>query len=226
VLDPLKVVLTNYPEGEVEMVAIENNPENEAMGSRMVPFSRELYVERDDFMENPPGKFFRLSPGREVRLKGAYFITCDEAVKDDNGNIIELRCTYDPQTRSGSGFAGRKVKGTLHWVSVAHATPITAHLYDTLVLENDDDDSIQTDDAPTDEMGEVTGSAGTLRLNPNSLVVAANAMLESYAAKATADDRFQFMRNGYFCLDEKHTNEQGKPVFNRIVSLRNTYKPE
>lgn len=153
VLDPLKVVIDNYPEDQVEMLTIENNPENPELGSREVPFSRELYIEREDFMEEPVKKFFRLAPGKEVRLKGAYFITCTDVVKDADGNVVEVHCTYDPETKSGSGFEGRKVKGTLHWVSAAQAVEATARLYDYMMLDNPDDPN------------------GEMIMNPNSLEV-------------------------------------------------------
>jgi len=204
VLDPIKIILTNYPEAKTETLTMENHPEDPEMGSREVPFSREIFIEREDFMEDPPNKFFRLSPGKEVRLKGAYFITCEEVMKDCDGRVTELRCVYDPETRSGSGFDGRKVKGTLHWVSAAHAVPITAKLFETLVT-----------DAPETEEG--------FAFNPNSLVVKENAVGEPCLASAKPEDRFQFMRNGYFCLDEKDS-ANGKPAFNRTVSLRSSYK--
>lgn len=199
VLDPIKVVIENYPEGQTEMLFMEYNPEDPTLGGREVPFSREIYIEREDFMENPPGKFFRLSPGKEVRLKGAYFITCTGVVKNEAGEITELRCTYDPETRSGSGFEGRKVKGTLHWVSAPDALPITARLYDTLVLDSDNEEGIVE--------------------NPNSLIVMGQAVAEPSLASATAEDRFQFMRCGYFCLDTKSPS-----VFNRTVTLKSSYR--
>ncbi|MDR1532299.1 MAG: glutamine--tRNA ligase/YqeY domain fusion protein [Clostridiales bacterium] len=212
VLDPLKVVITNYPEDKEEFLTIENHPENAEMGERQVPFSRELYIERDDFMENAPAKFFRLTPGRpgvpapEVRLKGAYFIKCDEVIKDGAGNIAELRCSYDPETRSGSGFAGRKVKGTIHWVSARRAVPVTARLFDVLVFDD--------------------GSApGGYRQNPNSMTVMENCLAEPSVAEAAPEDRLQFMRSGYFCLDSK-LSTKGRMVFNRTVPLKSSYKRE
>ncbi|NLY44178.1 MAG: glutamine--tRNA ligase/YqeY domain fusion protein [Clostridiaceae bacterium] len=212
VLRPLKVVITNYPEGQVEYLEVENNQENPEMGKRLVPFSREIYIERDDFMENPPKKFFRLSPGKEVRLKNAYYIKCEEVVKDEKtGEIIELHCTYDPETKSGTGFSGRKVKGTLHWVSAAHAVKATVRLYDHLFLEED-----QLEGADYIEWE-------GMYLNKNSLEV-----LESYVepalAEAKPESRFQFLRHGYFCTDISSTPDN--LVFNRIVSLKSSYKPE
>lgn len=205
VLDPIKVVITNYPEDMEEPLTIENNPENEDLGNREVMFSRELYIERDDFLEDAPKKFFRLSVGKEVRLKGAYFIICNEVIKDENGNIVELRCTYDPETKSGSGFTGRKVKGTIHWVSAKHAVKATINLYDSLVvpsLENEKE----------------------LIENENSLIVLNNAYIEPSILSANKMDRFQFIRNGYFVADSKHF-EKDNLVFNRIVSLKSSFKP-
>ncbi len=201
VLNPLKVVITNYPEGETEEVEIENSKEDETKGIRKVKFSRELYVERDDFMEIPEKKYFRLFPGNEVRFKGAYFITCQEAVKDDAGNIIELRCTYDPETRSGSGFEGRKVKGTIHWVDAKTAEKITIRAYSYLMIE--------------DEKGENV-------LNPDSMKV-----FEAYAEPALKEaapcQRYQFFRHGYYIADEFLTNDKEK-VFNQIVDLKSSWK--
>ena len=205
VLDPLKLVITNYPEGQVEMMELENNPEKPEVGSRMVPFARELYIEREDFMEEPVKKFFRLAPGKEVRLKGAYFVTCTDVIKDENGNITEVHCTYDPQTRSGSGFEGRKVKGTLHWVSATNHVKVTARLYDYMMLDN-----------PEDANGEMI-------MNPNSLEVKEDAIVETTISSAKPGDRFQFMRNGYYIVDTKDTTE-GNLVFNRIVPLKSSFK--
>ena len=205
VLDPIKVVITNYPEDMEETLTIENNPENEELGTREVVFSRELYIERDDFLEDAPKKFFRLSVGKEVRLKGAYFIMCNEVIKDENGNIIELRCTYDPETKSGSGFTGRKVKGTIHWVSAKHAVKATVNLYDSLVVPSKDDEK---------ELVE----------NENSLIVLNNAYIEPSILLANKMDRFQFIRNGYFIADSKYFNKDNL-VFNRIVSLKSSFKP-
>ncbi|NLK97352.1 glutamine--tRNA ligase/YqeY domain fusion protein [Defluviitalea saccharophila] len=204
VLDPLKVVITNYPEGQIEMLEVENNPENPEMGTRQVPFSRVIYIERDDFMEDPPKKFFRLSPGKEVRLKNAYFIKCEEVIKDEKtGEIIELRCTYDPATKSGSGFEGRKVKGTLHWVSADHGINAEVRLYDYLYI--------------VDEAG------GEPKLNPDSLKILKNCIIEPSIAEAKPGDKFQFLRHGYFCIDTKNTTEENL-VINRIVSLRSSWK--
>lgn len=204
VLDPIKVVITNYPEDKEETLIIENNPENENLGSREVTFCRELYIEREDFLEDAPKKFFRLSVGKEVRLKGAYFIMCNEVIKDENGNIIELRCTYDPQTKSGSGFSGRKVKGTIHWVSAKHAVKATVNLYDSLVKMSEDEKELIE--------------------NENSLIVLNNAYIEPFILSANKMDRFQFIRNGYFIADNKHFQKDNL-VFNRIVSLKSSFKP-
>lgn len=205
VLDPIKVVITNYPEDMEEPLTIENNPENEDLGNREVMFSRELYIERDDFLEDAPKKFFRLSVGKEVRLKGAYFIMCNEVIKDENGNIVELRCTYDPETKSGSGFTGRKVKGTIHWVSAKYAVKATINLYDSLVVPSLDNEK-------------------ELIENKNSLIVLNNAYIEPSILSANKMDRFQFIRNGYFVADSKHF-EKDNLVFNRIVSLKSSFKP-
>ena len=207
VLRPLKIVIDNYPAGQVEELEAENNPENPEMGSRKLPFSRELYIEQDDFMENPPGKFFRLAPGREVRLKHAYIIKCEQVVKDEqSGQIVELRCSYDPETKSGGAASGRKVKGTLHWVSAAHAKPVEVRLYDHLLMEEEIDGAEET--------------AGS-RVNPESLTVLKQAMVEPSLAEAVMGSRFQFLRHGYFCLDTDAS--PGAPVFNRIVSLRDSW---
>ena len=207
VLRPLKIVIDNYPAGQVEELEAENNPENPEMGSRKLPFSRELYIEQDDFMENPPGKFFRLAPGREVRLKHAYIIKCEQVVKDEqSGQIVELRCSYDPETKSGGAASGRKVKGTLHWVSAAHAKPVEVRLYDHLLMEDEADGPEET--------------AGS-RVNPESLTVLKQAMVEPSLAEAVMGSRFQFLRHGYFCLDTDAS--PGAPVFNRIVSLRDSW---
>jgi glutaminyl-tRNA synthetase len=207
VLRPLKVVITNYPEGQTEEMDAVNNPENEAAGTRKVPFARELYIEQDDFREDPPPKFFRLAPGREVRLRYAYFITCTEVVKDDNGEIVELRCTYDPATRGGDAPDGRKVKATLHWVSAPHAVASEVRLYDHLFLKPN------PDDVPA-------GQDFLSNLNPNSLEVI-TAMLEPSVTGATPGTRYQFERQGYFCVDPDTTAE--KPVFNRTATLRDTW---
>ena len=204
VLDPVKLVIDNYPEGQTEMMELENNPENPDAGTRQVPFTKELYIEREDFMEEPVKKFFRLAPGKEVRLKGAYFVTCTDFVKDADGNVTEVHCTYDPETRSGSGFEGRKVKGTLHWVSAAEHVKATARLYDYMMLDNPDDPN------------------GEMIMNPNSLDVK-ECIIEPSIKGAKKGDRFQFMRNGYFIVDTKDTTEEHL-VFNRIVPLKSSFK--
>ncbi|MDD4584006.1 MAG: glutamine--tRNA ligase, partial [Eubacteriales bacterium] len=201
VLDPLKVVITNYPEEKTEEVEVENNKENESMGNRKIPFSRELYVEREDFMEVPKKKFFRLFPGNEVRFKGAYFIKCNEVIKDEEGNIIELRCTYDPETRSGSGFEGRKVKGTIHWVDAETAVPVEVRNYGYLMIE--------------DEKGEN-------KINPESIHVY-KAYAEPVLVEAKAGQRFQFFRQGYYIADEQLCTDD-KKVFNEIVDLKSSWK--
>ena len=207
VLDPVKVVIDNYPEGQVEYLDAANNLENEALGSRKVPFSRELYVEREDFMEEPPKKYFRLFPGNEVRLMNAYFVTCQSYEKDAKGNVTVIHCTYDPETRSGSGFEGRKVKGTIHWVAAPTAVKVTARLYESLI----------------DQEKGMFAEDGTLNLNPNSLAVREECYVEPALAEAVAGDRFQFVRNGFFCVDTKDSSP-GAPVFNRIVSLKSSFK--
>ncbi len=208
VLDPVKLIIDNYPEGQVEYMEVENNQENPGLGVRKVPFSRELYIEREDFMENPPKKYFRLFPGNEVRLKGAYFVKCVDFKKDEQGNITEIHCTYDPETRSGSGFEGRKVKGTIHWVDAGTCVDAEVRLYENIVK---DDEPVRNED-------------GSWNLNPNSLTVLKNCKLEENFREAEPGDSFQFMRNGYFCVDTKDTDEEHL-VFNRIVSLKSSYKP-
>ena len=208
VLDPIKLVIDNYPEGQVEYFDIDNNQEDEAAGKRQVAFSRELYIEREDFMEEPPKKYFRLFPGNEVRLKGAYFVKCVDYKKDENGIVTEIHCTYDPETRSGSGFEGRKVKGTIHWVSAENAVDAEVRLYENIVDE---------------EKGKLNED-GTLNYNPNSLTVLKNCKLEAALGEAVKGDKFQFLRHGYFCVDEKDTTDDHL-VFNRIVSLKSSYKP-
>ena len=208
VLDPIKLIIDNYPEGQVEYFDIDNNQEDESAGKRQVAFSRELYIEREDFMEEPPKKYFRLSPGNEVRLKGAYFVKCVDYKKDENGVVTEIHCTYDPETRSGSGFEGRKVKGTIHWVSAESAVDAEVRLYENIVDE---------------EKGKLNED-GTLNYNPNSLTVLKNCKLEAALGEAVKGDKFQFLRHGYFCVDEKDTTEDHL-VFNRIVSLKSSYKP-
>ena len=206
VLDPVKLIIDNYPEGQTEMLSIPNNLENPEMGEREVPFSRELYIEREDFMENPPKKYFRLFPGNEVRLMGAYFVTCTGFEKDENGNVTEIHCTYDPETKSGSGFTGRKVKGTIHWVSAPTAGKVECRLYENIVDE---------------EKGKLNED-GTLNLNPNSKTIT-TAYVEPKLMAAKPYDSFQFMRNGYYCVDCKDSKE-GQPVYNRIVSLKSSFK--
>jgi glutaminyl-tRNA synthetase len=208
VLRPLKVVITNYPEGQTEEVDVINNPEDASAGTRKVPFSRELYIERDDFMENPPKKFFRLSPGKEVRLRCAYFITCTEVVKDAGGEIVELRCTYDPATRGGDAPDGRRVKATMHWVSAAHAVPVEVRLYDRLF-------SVEDPESAPD------GKTFLDYLNPTSLEVLSGAKAEPSLAGAAAGTRVQFERLGYFCVDID--SRPGALVFNRTVSLRDAW---
>ncbi len=207
VLDPVKLIIDNYPEGQTEELPVPNNTENPDLGDRMVPFSRELYIEREDFMEEPPKKYFRLFPGNEVRLFGAYFVTCTGCEKDSAGNITAVHCTYDPETKSGSGFTGRKVKGTIHWVSAAEAVQAECRLYENIVDE---------------EKGKLNED-GTLNLNPNSLTVVKNCYVEPALGSAEAFDSFQFMRNGYFCVDCKDS-AAGHLVFNRIVSLKSSFK--
>jgi len=210
VLRPLKVVIENYPEEEVEELQAVNNPEDPNAGVRTVPFGRELYIERDDFMEDPPRKFFRLAPGKEVRLRYAYFVTCQEVIKDPaTGEVIELRCTYDPETLGGKAPDGRKVKGTIHWVSAAHAITAEVRLYDHLFNQPNPDDVSAGKDFLTN-------------LNPNSLETLTNCRLEPGLAQSKSGDRFQFERLGYFCADSVDS-QPGRPVFNRTVSLRDTW---
>jgi glutaminyl-tRNA synthetase len=205
VLRPLKVVLTNYPEDLVEEFMVENNPEDPNAGSRSVPFSRTIYIEQEDFMEEPAPKYFRLAPGREVRLKGTYFIKCQDVVKDESGNIVELHCTYDPETRGGEAPDGRKVKSTIHWVSAAHAQDATVRLYDTLFLTPN----------PA-EGGDVMAN-----LNPNSLEVLEGCKVEPSVHGADTGSRYQFLRHGYFCVDPDSTED--RMVFNRTITLKDTW---
>ena len=207
ILDPIKLVIDNYPEDVTEELEIPNNLENEELGSRKVPFGRELYIEREDFMEEPPKKYFRLFPGNEVRLMGGYFVTCTGFEKDEQGNVTTVHCTYDPETKSGSGFTGRKVKGTIHWVAAKTAKVVEARLYENIVDE---------------EKGKLNED-GSLNLNPNSLTVVSECFVEPALFAAKPYDSFQFMRNGYFCVDCKDSTEE-KPVFNRIVSLKSSFK--
>lgn len=208
VLRPLRVVLENYPEDRIEELEAVNNPEDPSSGTRKVPFSKVLYIEQDDFMEDPPKKFFRLAPGREVRLRCGYFMTCREAVKDGNGNVVELRCSYDPETRSGNAPDGRNVKATIHWVSAAHAIPAEVRLYDHLFTKENPDDVAEGEDFRSN-------------LNPNSLERVTSARLEPALAAAKPGERFQFERLGYFCVDPDSSGE--KLVFNRTVTLRDTW---
>ncbi|MEI5908321.1 glutamine--tRNA ligase/YqeY domain fusion protein [Bacillus spongiae] len=207
VLRPLKVVITNYPEGQVEMLDADINPENPDMGTRQIPFSREIYIEQEDFMENPPKKYFRLFPGNEVRLKHAYFIKCEDVIKDDEGNVIELHCTYDQETKSGSGFTGRKVKGTLHWVDASQAIPAEFRLYEPLIRDEDESNSEKSI---------------LERVNENSLQVL-DGFIEPNMKDVSPQDKFQFFRHGYFNVDPKHTTDE-RIVFNRIVSLKSSFK--
>jgi glutaminyl-tRNA synthetase len=207
VLRPLKVILTNYPEDKIEEVETINNPEDESMGTRKLLFSRELYIEQNDFMEDPPKKFFRLAPGREVRLKSAYIIKCEEVIKDDHGFIVELRCTYDPESKSGSGQS-RKVKATLHWVSVPHAIDAEVRLYDRLFNH-------------TDPAGQKDQNSNEF-LNPNSLEILTKCKMEPTLRNAQPMEKFQFQRQGYFCVD--HDTTEDHLIFNRTVPLRDTWE--
>jgi glutaminyl-tRNA synthetase len=208
VIKPLKVVITNYPEGQVEWLDAEINPEVPEMGMRKIPFSREIYIEQDDFMEDPPKKYFRLFPGNEVRLKHAYFIKCEEFIKDENGEVVELHCTYDPETKSGTGFTGRKVKGTIHWVDAANSIPAEFRLYEPLILDVAEE--------------ETEGEEKTFldHVNPNSLEII-QGFVEPNMAEVQAQDKFQFFRHGYFNVDPKSTDTI---IFNRIVSLKSSFK--
>ena len=209
ILDPIKLVIDNYPEGQIEYLDVENNRENEELGSRKVAFGRELYIERDDFMIDPPKKYFRLYPGNEVRLMNAYFVTCTDYITDENGKVTEIHCTYDPETKSGSGFTGRKVKGTIHWVCADECVDAEVRLYENIV----------------DEEKGVYNEDGSLNLNPNSLTILPGCKLEAGLKDSKAYDSFQFVRQGYFCCDAKDSSEEHL-VFNRIVSLKSSYKPK
>ena len=208
VLDPLKIVIENYPEGESERLEAVNNPENEADGIRHVPFSRELWIERQDFMEDPPKKFFRLSPGREVRLRYAYYVTCNEVIKDASGTVMELRCTYDPATRGGGSPDGRKVKGTLHWVSASHAATAEVRLYDTLFNA----------ETPGSKTGNMLDD-----LNPDSLTILEGCKIEPALEKTTQGETVQFERHGYFCVDVESEKDSSQIIFNRTIGLRDTW---
>ena len=207
VLDPIKLVIDNYPEGQTEMLDAPNNLENEELGNRQVPFGRELWINRDDFMEEPVKKYNRLYPGNEVRLMFAYFVTCTHCVKDENGNVIEVHCTYDPETKSGSGFTGRKVKGTIHWVPVEQAVEAEIRLYENII----------------DEEKGVYNEDGSLNLNPNSIQVLKKCYIEPVVKDAKAYDSFQFVRTGFFCVDSKDSTPENL-VFNRIVSLKSSFQ--
>ncbi|MFC0478109.1 glutamine--tRNA ligase/YqeY domain fusion protein [Robertmurraya beringensis] len=211
VLRPLKVVITNYPEGQVEMLDAEINPENPEMGIRQIPFSREIYIEQDDFMENPPSKYFRLFPGNEVRLKHAYFIKCEEVIKDEDGNVVEIHCSYDPETKSGTGFTGRKVKGTLHWVEVSQAIPAEFRLYEPLILDNTAEDEEESENKTFLD-----------NVNENSLQKI-NGFIEPNMSDIKAHDKYQFFRHGYFNVDPKDS-KSSHIVFNQIVSLKSSFK--
>ena len=208
VLDPIKLVIDNYPEGEVEYLDVANNLENEELGYRNVPFGRELYIEREDFMEEPPKKYFRLFPGNEVRLMHAYFVKCVGFEKDENGNVTVVHCTYDPETKAGSGFTGRKVKGTIHWVPADYAKKAEVRLYENLVDE---------------EKGVYNKEDGSLNLNPNSLTIIRDAVVEPSFDDAQPRDSYQFVRNGYYCIDS-HDSTPEHLVFNRIVSLKSSFR--
>ncbi len=207
VLDPIKLVIDNYPEGQVEYLDADNNLENPELGTRKIPFCRELYIEREDFMEEPPRKYFRLFPGNEVRLMHAYFVKCESFVKDENGRVTEVHCTYDPQTKAGSGFTERKVKGTIHWVPAPYAVKAEVRLYENIV----------------DEEKGVYNEDGSLNLNPNSKTVLTNCYIEPALAEAKPYDSFQFVRQGFFCVDSRDSAPDAL-VFNRIVSLKSSYK--
>ena len=207
VLDPVKLIIDNYPEDQTEMLEVANNLENPEMGTRQVPFGRELYIDREDFMEVPPKKYFRLFPGNEVRLMNAYFVTCTGCVKDENGKVVEVHCTYDPETKCGTGFTGRKVKGTIHWVPAKEAIRAEVRLYENIIDE---------------EKGVYNEEDGSLNLNPNSLTVLKDCFLEPALKDARPYDSFQFVRQGYFCVDARDSKEDA-PVFNRIVSLKSSY---
>lgn len=221
VLDPLKVVITNYPEGQIEWLDAENNTENPEMGIRQIPFSREIYIEQEDFMEDPPSKYFRLFPGNEVRLKHAYFIKCNEVIKDENGKVIEIHCTYDPETKSGSGFTGRKVKGTIHWVEATQAVPAEFRLFEPLFKDEEEEAELVPEVAGETE--ETVAEKSFLDdINPNSLQIV-QGFVEPNMKDAAPQDKFQFFRHGYFNVDSKYS-EPGRPVFNRVVSLKSSFQ--
>jgi glutaminyl-tRNA synthetase len=205
VVNPLKLVITNYPKGQVEMIDVENNAKDESKGTRQIPFSRELYIEQDDFMEEPVKKYFRLFPGNEVRLKGAYFVKCTDVIKDDAGNIVEVHCTYDPETKSGSGFSARKVKATIHWVEANSAVPCEFRLFEPLILDDSE------------------GNHFLEQLNPHSIEIFNGYVEPTQVKDAKPLDKFQFVRNGFFSIDTKYTTDD-KLVFNRIVPLKSSFK--
>ena len=207
VINPLKLVITNYPEGQSELLPVEKNPNDKEAGTKNVTFSRELYIEREDFMENPPKKYFRLFPGNEVRLRGAYFVKCTDVIKDEEGNVLEIHCTYDPETKSGSGFTGRKVKGTIHWVDANNAVPAEFRLYEPLIL---------------DDVEENKGKDFLDQINPNSLTVC-NGYVEADLKEAKGNTKYQLVRNGYFNVDPKDSTKDHL-VLNRIVSLKSSFK--
>jgi glutaminyl-tRNA synthetase len=221
VLDPLKVVITNYPEGQVEWLDAENNTENPEMGIRQIPFSREIYIEQEDFMEDPPSKYFRLFPGNEVRLKHAYFIKCNDVIKDENGKVVEIHCTYDPETKSGSGFTGRKVKGTIHWVEATQAVPAEFRLFEPLFKDEDEEAELVHEVAG--EAEEAAAEKSFLDdINPNSLQIV-QGFVEPNMKDVAPQDKFQFFRHGYFNVDSKYS-QPGRPVFNRVVSLKSSFQ--
>ena len=203
----MKLIIDNYPEGQTEMLTVGNNPENETLGSREVPFGRELYIEREDFMEEPPKKYFRMFPGNEVRLMNAYFVKCTGCVKDENGKITQVHCTYDPASKGGNSPDGRKVKGTIHWVAASTAVPAEIRLYENIIDE---------------EKGVYNVEDGSLNLNPNSLTVMKNCRVEPSLTGAVSPERFQFVRQGFFCVDSRDSRPDGL-VFNRIVSLKSSF---
>ncbi|RAR42502.1 glutamine--tRNA ligase/YqeY domain fusion protein [Paenibacillus sp. MDMC362] len=221
VLDPLKVVITNYPEGQIEWLDAENNTENPEMGIRQIPFSREIYIEQEDFMEDPPSKYFRLFPGNEVRLKHAYFIKCNDVIKDENGKVVEIHCTYDPETKSGSGFTGRKVKGTIHWVEATQAVPAEFRLFEPLF--KDEEEAAELVQEVAGEAEEAPAEKSFLDdINPDSLQIV-QGFVEPNMKDAAPQDKFQFFRHGYFNVDSKYS-QPGRPVFNRVVSLKSSFQ--
>jgi glutaminyl-tRNA synthetase len=209
VLEPVKVIILNYPEGQEELLEAENNPENPAAGTRQLRFSREIYIEQEDFREDPPKNYFRLSPGKEVRLKHAYIIKCERVIKDENGNVTEIHCTYDPDTKSGGMASTRKVKGTLHWVCASQAVKAEIRLYDYLIKNDQPEEDLGNDDF-------------LAKVNPNSITVLKNSLVEASLCQARPGERYQFLRQGYFCADLKD-HSPDHLVFNRIVGLRDSW---